>query len=437
MEGQTLPRLCVVGLLAIAKKKIEGNDLWNNFNKKIKDSTKKSEDGETLMKREGVEIIYAKVVGNQKARRTVTPEAVPRFLTVFFGRDALTFLKRADLLEMLVTRGVDRDRAGDLLMQQVQKLQEKPEDVAILTKVSEVFGCPLSVVRHKRAPKKNGEDGTVFVISAIDLVMVARGCDYKIAQQIIFRIFRDYYKVDLEAEADHVNNHVELETACLQLYVVRFPGSGGGQASLALDVQGACELLCVIPGSDFGAAVRRRAVDTLLRVEGGDETLIDRIKANRQFQEYLAQHDPNHPLRSVGEYAERRQVEEAFSEAHRTAEMELAFCHKKRMLELEFEEKQLELAAKRARLEQDALTAQEGHEASQQALETAKQKARLEEARMQQENEALAAQHKATTQQKQEEVHEEFRRQRAVTISSNLEALRTLRPERGTAPMSG
>jgi hypothetical protein len=40
----------------------------------------------------------------------------------------------ADLLEMLVTRGVDRDRAGDLLMQQVQKLQEKPEDVAILTK---------------------------------------------------------------------------------------------------------------------------------------------------------------------------------------------------------------------------------------------------------------------------------------------------------------
>jgi hypothetical protein len=55
---------------------------------------------------------------------------------------------------------------------------------------------------------------------------------------------------------------------------------------------------------------------------------------------------------------------------------------------------------------------------------------------MQQENEALAAQHKSTTQQKQEEVHEEFRRQRAATISSNLEALRTLRPERGTAPMS-
>ncbi len=170
-------------------------------------------------------------------------------------------------------------------------------------------------------------------------------------------------------------------------------------------------------------------MDSLLRVEGGDESLIDRIKANRKFQEYLLQHDPDHPLRAVGEYAEQRQVEEAVPEAHRRAEMELALCHKKRMLELEFEEKQLELAAKRARLEQDALSAQEGREA-------AKQKARLEEARIQQENEALAAQHKSTTQQKQEEVHEEFRRQRAVTISSNLEALRTLRPERGTAPMS-
>jgi hypothetical protein len=102
--------------------------------------------------------------------------------------------------------------------------------------VSEVFGTSLSVVRHKRAPKKNGEDGTVFVISAIDLVMVARGCDYKTAQQIIFRIFRDYYKVDLEAEADHVNNHVEVETACLHFYVVHFCGQGQ-KKTLALDVQ--------------------------------------------------------------------------------------------------------------------------------------------------------------------------------------------------------
>lgn len=360
-------------------------------------------------------------------------EDVPQFLTVVCSRqEARPALEAVDLLETLVARGVDRGRAADLLAEQVQKLQEKPEDVATLHQVSQVFQTPLGAVRHMRVPKRNGEEGTVFVMSAIDLVMAARGCDDGVAKNIVWRVFKDYYKVDLDAE-NQVERQVGEGASCSLTYLVRFftGEQGGGSSSLALDVQGACELLCVIPGSDFGAAVRRRAVDTLLRVEGGDESLIDRIKANHQFQEYLTQHDPNHPLRAVGEYAEQRQVEEAVPEAHRRAEMELALCHKKRMLELDFEEKQLELAAKRARLEQDALSAQEGREASQQALEAAKQKARLEEARMQQENEALAAQHKSTTQQKQEEVHEEFRRQRAVTISSNLEALRTLRPSAG------
>ena len=211
-------------------------------------------------------------------------------------------------------------------------------------------------------------------------------------------------KVDLEAE-DQVQNQVSEGTSCLLTYMVRFfkGEQGGGSSSLALDVQGAGELLCVIPGSDFGALVRRRAVDALLRVEGGDESLIDRIKANRKFQEYLRQHDPNHPLRAIGEYAEQRQAEEAIPEAHRREEMELALGHKKRMLELEFEDKKAELAAKKARFEQDA-------EAARLAIETTKKRAQQEE------------------QQKQDEIHEEFRRQRASTITANLEALKVLLP---------
>jgi hypothetical protein len=83
---------------------------------------------------------------------------------------------------------------------------------------------------------------------------------------------------------------------------------------VALDVQGSGELLCLIPGSEFSAELRRRAVDTMLRVEGGDESLVDRIRANRRFQEFLQQHDPEHPLRAVGEHAERRQAEEVAAE---------------------------------------------------------------------------------------------------------------------------
>ena len=118
-------------------------------------------------------------------------------------------------------------------------------------------------------------------------------------------------------------------------------------------------------------------------------------------------HDPNHPLRAVGEHAERRQAEDAAlpEEAQRRAEMELALNHKKRMLDLEYEEKQLELIAKRA------------------AIEAAKKKSELDEDRMQKKAQM-------EERQKQEELHEEFRRQRACTISANLEALRVLHPEK-------
>ena len=89
-----------------------------------------------------------------------------------------------------MARGLDLDRARALLAVQIQKLQENPEDVAMLAQVSQVFGRPLGAMRHMRTPKRNG-GGTVFVMSAIDLVMAARGCDYATAQSIVFRIFKD------------------------------------------------------------------------------------------------------------------------------------------------------------------------------------------------------------------------------------------------------
>ena len=431
VEGQTLPGWCVFGILAVFKRKPEGTDVWNNFDKAAK---AKGSDGETLLSNEGVQVKHAKVVGKPKARRTVAPADVPSFLAVVCGKSALPTLEGQDLLETLVARGLDLDRARALLAVQIQKLQENPEDVAMLAQVSQVFGRPLGAMRHMRTPKRNG-DGTVFVMSAIDLVMASRGCDYETARKIVFRIFKDYYKLDLEAE-NHVPNQVELGTDCPLLYTVRFPASAGGQASLALDVQGACELLCIIPGSDFGAAVRRRAVDTMLRVEGGDESLIDRIQANRKFQEYLAQHDPDHPLRAVGEHAERRQVEEAVPEAHRRAEMELVLGHKKRMLDLELETAQKKACLEMARLEIENSKLSAEASKVEQEVKSASEMSQLQAERVKSENAALAARQKAEAQQKQEEIHEEFRKHRASTISSNFAALRELRPERGLAPMS-
>jgi hypothetical protein len=41
-----------------------------------------------------------------------------------------------------------------------------------------------------------------------------------------------------------------------------------------------------------------------------DPSLIDKILANRRFQEYLAEKDPLHPLRAIGEFAEARATSE-------------------------------------------------------------------------------------------------------------------------------
>jgi hypothetical protein len=222
-EGQTLPGLCVFGILAVFKRKPEGTDVWNNFDKAAK---AKGSDGETLLSNQGVQVTHAKVVGKPKARRTVAPTDVPSFLAVVCGKSALPALEGQDLLETLVARGLDRDRAQALLAEQIQKLQEKPEDVATLAQVSQVFGTPLEAVRHMRTPKRNGE-GTVFVMSAIDLVMAARGCDYAAARSLVFRgnIF-----------------HIFMDNDKNVMYRVQFPGQGNS-SSCALTMEGSIRII--------------------------------------------------------------------------------------------------------------------------------------------------------------------------------------------------
>jgi len=134
--------------------------------------------------------------------------------------------------------------------------------------------------------------------------------------------------------------------------------------------------------------------------------------------------------------------------------MELALSHKKRMLQLEFETAQKKARLETERMESENIKLAADAAAAEQVVRAAAERSRLEEERMKNENataaemakleeeksksmnSALAVMQKAEAQQKQEEVHEEFRRLRASTISVNLDALRALRPERGTAPMS-
>lgn len=404
-QGQYDPGLCVYDILAASKQTHDGGSAWRNFDKTMK---VKGSSAEAEMAAAGVELFRAFVQGERNQQWVVSPLQAPLLIAVVCTRSqAIEALQSPDLLNLLVERGAAEESVKLVVLEQLQKLLESPEDLDMVGQIVQLFGAPVGAkLRYMRTASKRGGGGsgnidTVLVFAAIDLVMMAKKCGYKTAQKIVWQIFKDYYNIDL----DEVDKLVNEEANPLIIHQVRFStGERGGSETIALDVQGAAELLCLIPGSDFSANLRRRAVDTLLRVEGGDESLIDRIRANRKFQEYLAEHDPQHPLRAVGEHAERRQAEEAASEAQRRAEMDLALSHRKRMLDAEYEERLLELAAKKRRLE----------------VEGAADLVRIEEAA-----EATRRLHAIEHQRALTTQHEASRRERALTITANASALRS------------
>ena len=420
-----------MGLMSVLKKTPSGKDAWYNFERKMRKKCPPGEHekaAEKALENAGVKVYSVKIVGHPNKMRAVLPQLVPRFLAVVGDKEALPFLRSPELETTLVARGVGVEEAKSLISKEVMKL-ESPEDIALVQRLTGLFGGPVGGIRYMRVPKRGGE-GTVLVMSPIDLTMVAKNCSYNTAKNCVWKIFKHYFGIDLDSQDNLEHSSVNEVISGDLIYTVRFlTSSRGGQESVALDVQGASELLCLIPGSEVGAQLRRKAVDLMLRVEGGDTSLVDRIMANSKFQQYLQQHDPDHPFRSVGEYAERRHAEQAAPEAQRAAEMELELAHRKRVQDLEFEslqkrrrleEGRLEIENRRLEIETKSLEdkARLENESATQALDAAKVKAKIEEAKM------------------KDEQHEEFRQYRAVTITKNLEALQKLCPERDGCPLS-
>ena len=360
-EGTLVPGLCVFNTLAVAKRKSDGGQVWRNYAASVRNAG--GSDPESNLRDKGVHIYNATLIGwnENRTRRVVTPIQVPQLLAIVLQKsEALAALNTVDLLNTLVARGLAEDAARDAIDEQKTLLEESPQDLQLVKQVLTVFGVEGDAethrLRRKRVPQRGGPPGrTTMVFSAIDLVMLAKRCDGSTARGLVIKLFREYHDVNLESGEDGSIDEVEGVFETNTFYRVKFPGQGQN-ATISLDVQGACELLCLIPGSDFSAALRKRAVDTFLRVEGGDTSLLDRIVANNKFQKYLQEKDPEHPLRAVGEHAEQRQEQEAVPEATRRQNVEASIEHARRMEE--FEEESARKRTRRMELENSLLEAQ-------------------------------------------------------------------------------
>jgi hypothetical protein len=219
---------------------------------------------------------------------------IPRFLVAMLRKDlALKALRDASLVERL-SQIHPREEVEAAIREALEPLEaEEAQSVAAL---EGLFGRPGARVRYDRV-------GGEFFFSAIDLAMVAKACDYKTAQKLVWRLAEEYFEGRLG------ENRAEKETSCLLFRTILFEGQRGRPAP-CLTVDKAVEFLMVIPGSEISASVRREASRSLLRIAGGDESLIATIEENRKLQEYLRAHDPEHPLRAAGEFAEKRRREE-------------------------------------------------------------------------------------------------------------------------------
>ena len=217
---------------------------------------------------------------------------------------------------------------------------------------------------------------------------------------------------------------------------VSFGGRGGNRDSLVpKDLAALIEIIFLLPGR-AAAQVRRAAAQIFVRYLGGDLSLIGEVERLNHVQSFLRENAPEHPLRHFGEAVEGHGASPGEDGAGR----ELKLQHQKRMLELEFEEKQCELQAKKARLAAEAAKAQleEEHLKAENAEALEKLKAENAAALEKQkaENAAALEKQKSEVQQQKDETHEAFRRQRAATITANLEALRLLRPDAPLSPRS-
>ena len=314
--------------------------------------------------------------GRQKTP-VVLPRYVPALLVAKLSRaEALCTLTDPSLgLESALVElgGLSAEEARVIVLRAAEPLREELEDCArAMARILHGEGASSSSdgpaaprLRCRRVPRPGGQPGeTVLLISALDLVILAKRCSYTAAKQIYMKLLKEYFGADEEAAPTSSTSEVcssDLTRA------TRFEDdagtNGGGSASVALELERAAEFFMLIPGSELSAASRRRAADVMLRVDGGDVSLIDRILANRKFQSFLQKHDANHPMRAFGEYAERRGREEAENEETRRANVEQAAqaveeTHvRKRLLELQLREAEAKTKEAEAKADEAAAVA--------------------------------------------------------------------------------
>lgn len=331
-----------------------------------------------------------------KKTKLIAPEHVPGAIKAALqAADALQLFEDTQhsesLADLMVSAGLTKDDALEKIEASTEPLRSHyVEKVAMRQELARMLHMDAVKMRCERVHGK-------WIFSRHDALALTldEGSEGQ-ARKIWERMLEEY--PELNSSADVTSSH--------NCRAFQFQGERERETPVA-DIKGIVEMLLLVPGQR-AAKFRKSVVDVFVRFVGGDETLVEKIRGFAHVQRFLQANDPNHPATAFGDYVERRQAEEGASEEERKAKIEQALAHNQRVLDLEYEQRVVELNAKKRLLERENARAVEEDEAAR--------KMRIIE-----QQQAATAQQQAAAAQ-----HEAWRRDRALTITANAEALKVV-----------
>ncbi len=142
-------------------------------------------------------------------------------------------------------------------------------------------------------------------VAVYDVIAMVKRCDNNYAGQIYMRLMK----------AGKVPECEEVEQELVPASCMNQDSSIWGGNRKPVRVASASEMVQILMQLPGETIFKQNCADVIVRYLGGDTSLVADVIANRAEQERLADEDPDHPVRMMGEEVEARGTKRGFDEA--------------------------------------------------------------------------------------------------------------------------
>ena len=253
--------------------------------------------------KKGVTFRMGYVVGRRQETHVVMPEEAPVAVVNLFPKSlALRVLWNESFFAKLKEAGASEQTLKETIVEVINELLVyTPAELEALTAFCNICGAKTDGTKF---PIRGGRVDGKLVVSLIEVVMLAKKCDYEAAKKICQRLLKDYWNVDMNLDLNGITEGTDLSPQLFHSLRLQC-GNNGGQATICVDAECAAEVLILIPGCELSVTLRR---DMIRSFFGAGENVVtfESLLANPRIRNHVKNLD--HP---VGEYVEAQEHKES------------------------------------------------------------------------------------------------------------------------------